>query len=165
MHDCPAPPVKPIHFHFNLGSIIKLPSKPGKDIPYSELICTDQDKAYIVEIITTIADNSKFSLLLKQTHLKNLGAVINHVHPYKFLVVATSSPQLKAAIALIFDDYFKKNGFMDGLGARLSTEAEKGSLEQYLPQFAAEIGIPAEEVQPFLRSREWDGFIHFLINL
>lgn len=164
MYDYPAPPPKPFHFIFNLGAIIKLPSNPGADIPYKDLVCTEQDRAYIVEIITSIADNSKFSLLLKQTHIKNLGAQVNHVHPLKFLSVSLSSPYMKSCLMMIFDDYFKRNGFMDGLAPSLSREADKGKLDGYLPFFAEEVGMPLEEMQPYIQVRDWEGLVRYLMN-
>lgn len=163
-HMPPPPPAYHWIVPFSLASIIKVPPNPEKEIPYQDLVCTDQDRAYIIEIITGMAENSKFSLLLKQNHFKNIGTQINHVHPLKFLVVAVSSPQLKANLEIIFDDYFKRNGFMDGLGPCLTREAEKGKLEKYLPAFAAEVGIPEEKIRPYFQARDWDGFVRFLMH-
>ena len=164
MHDCPAPPAKPFHFFFSLAAIIKLPPNPGEDIAYKDLVCTEQDIANIVEIITSIADNSKFSLLLKQSHLKNLGAQINHVHPMKFIAIAVSTPQLKACLMNIFDDYFKRNGFMDGLGPSLTREAEKGKLDAYLKDFCNELGVKAEDILPYIQARDWEGLVRYLMQ-
>ncbi len=169
MHTLPPPPPayhSIIHFHFayHFASIIKVPSNPEKEIRYQDLVCTEQDRANIIEIITGIAENNKFSLLLKQNHFRNLGSQINHVHPLKFLVVAVSSPQLKANLEIIFDDYFKRNGFMDGLGPCLTREMEKGKLEQYLPAFAAEVSVPEASLRPYLQTRDWDGLVRFLMH-
>ena len=164
MHDYPSPPPKHFHFCFSLASIIKLPTNPSADIPYKDLVCTEQDKTYIHEIITSIADNSKFSLLLKQNHLKNLGAQINHVHPLKFLAASVGTPQLRACLIYIFDDYFKRNGFMDGLGPSLTREAEKGKLEMYLAPFAKEVGVNVEDIQPYFTARDWEGLVRFLMH-
>jgi hypothetical protein len=164
MHDCPSPPPKPFHFHFSLAAIIKLPPNPGVDVAYVDLVCTDEDRANIEELIKSIADNSKFSLLLNQNHLKNIGAQINHVHPLKFLAVAVSSEQLKGHLIQIFDDYFKRNGFMDGLGQSLTREAEKKKIELYLPAFAEEIGVPQESMHSYIQSRDWEGLLQFLMH-
>ena len=164
MHDCPSPPPKPFHFFFSLASIIKLPTNPGVDVAYKDLVCTEQDKANIVEIISVIADNSKFSLLLKQNHLKNLGSQVNHVHPLKFLSVALSSEYLKSCLIQIFDDYFKRNGFMDGLGPSLTREAEKGKLETYLPAFSQDVGVPVDMMLPYIQARDWEGLVRYLMH-
>ena len=164
MHDCPSPPPKPFHFFFSLASIIKLPPNPGTDIAYKDLVCTEQDKANIMEIVTSIADNSKFSLLLKQSHLKNIGSQLNHVHPLKFLAVSIGTPYLKSCLIQIFDDYFKRNGFMDGLGPSLTREAEKGKLDAYLPSFAQEVGVTPDSIQPYIAARDWEGLVRYLMH-
>ena len=164
MHDCPSPPAQHFHFCFSLASIIKLPSNPTADIAYKDLVCTEQDKAHIYEILTSVADNSKFSLLLKQNHLKNLGAQINHVHPLKFLATSIGTPQMKSCLMYVFDDYFKRNGYMDGLGPSLTREAEKGKLEMYLAPFAEEVGVKVEDIQPYFNAHDWEGLVRFLIH-
>lgn len=164
MHDYPAPPPQAFHVSFGLASIIKLPAHPGEEVAYKDLVCTEQDKMNIIEIITILAENSKFSLLLKQTYLKGLGAQINHVHPLKFLSTSIGSPHLKSCVSIIFDDYFKRNGFMDGLGPSLTREAEKGKLDFYLPGFCAEVGVTPEEITPYCNARDWENLVRFLIQ-
>ncbi|MBI5272732.1 MAG: hypothetical protein HY861_01970 [Chlamydiia bacterium] len=165
MYDYPPPPQTEYHFSLNLASIVKLPPNPENNVSYKDLQCSEQDRANIEEIISTIAVNSKFSLLLKQAHLRNIGAQINHVHPLKFLTVATSSPQMKGFLAVILDDYFKRNGFFaDGLFPSLTREADKGKLRIYLPDFAVETGASQEALDPYFQSRDWEGLIRFLIQ-
>jgi hypothetical protein len=164
MHDYPAPPPKHFHFPLSFGSIIKLPLNPGLDVAYKDLVCTQQDQDTIIEIITTIADNNKFSLLFNQNHLRSIGAQVNHVHPFKFLTVGMGTPHLKNCYAVIFEDYFKKNGVMEGLIPSLTREAEKGKLEQYLAPFAEEMGVSPEDLRPFIQARDWEGLVLFLIG-
>ena len=58
---------------FQLASIIKIPPGTGhKDLSYKDLPCSDQDKANIFELITTLAENGKLSLFLKQGYLKEI---------------------------------------------------------------------------------------------
>lgn len=144
--------------------MIKIPVNPEANIPYTDLVCTDQDKACIEELIVTIGENGKFSLLLKQDHLKYLGAQINHVHPIKFLAVGVASERRKTCLLSIFDDYFKRNAFMDGLGPSLSREMEKNNVEKYLPEFSEEIGVSIDEIQPYFQSRNWEDLVRFLIQ-
>ena len=148
----------------SIASMINLPTNLPEAIPYSKLVCTEQDKMAIIEIISTIADQGKISLLLIRDHLKFLGAQINHVHPLKFLVVAVSTPELKEKLLIIFEDYFKQSGFMDGLGPILTREAEKKNLEKYLPEFAKELGVSLEVLTAFFQLRDWEGLVRFLMH-
>ncbi|HSX38891.1 MAG TPA: hypothetical protein VLE95_08760 [Chlamydiales bacterium] len=164
MHDAPPLPPNPFHYFVHLGSIINIPKNPKADVAYKDLVCTEQDKSYIIELVTTIAENNKFSLLLKQTYLKNIGVQINHVHPLKFLSVAVSSDFLKSCVIQIFDDYFKRNGFMDGLGPSLTREAEKGKLENYLADFSKEVSVPLENIRPYVETRDWESLVSLLTH-
>lgn len=154
----------PLHSeaHF-LGSIIKFPVNPSQQT-YEELVCTDQDKATIYEIITTMSENGKMGLLFKKNHLNELGSKINHIHPLKFLSTIFSTPHLKECMNGIFEDYFKRNGFMDGLGPSLEKESEKGTLEKLLPGFAEEVSADFESLRPYFRSRDWENMVRKLIQ-
>jgi len=144
--------------------ILRRPPAKPTEISYKELICTEQDKAYIYAIISTMAENGTLSLLFKQSELKEMGAQINHVHPLKFLSSIFTNPNLKSGMANIWDDYFKKNGFLDGLAPSLSRELEKGKLMQYLAEFAAEIGVKEESLRPYFEARDWENLVLFLIQ-
>lgn len=147
-----------------LASIIKIPNKEPTEVAYKDLVCTEQDKAAIFEIVTTMSENGKIALLLKQNHLRFLGAQINHIHPLKFLSTVFANPRLKVCMFDIFDDYFKRNGMMEGLGPSLSKEAEKGKLMQYLNEFAAEVNVSPDDLRGFFQSRDWEGMVRYLIE-
>ncbi|HSX14172.1 MAG TPA: hypothetical protein VLE96_07130 [Chlamydiales bacterium] len=145
-----------------VASLIKFPVE-NKVESYQELVCTEADKVKIYEIITTMADNNKISLLLKQNHLKGLGAQINHVHGLKFLSTIIAHPHLKVCLSQIFDDYFKRNGFLDGLGPSLTREADKGKLDQYINDFCVEVSTTREQLNGFFQARDWEGMVRLLI--
>jgi hypothetical protein len=147
-----------------LAVVIKIPPAKPKDETYSELICTEQDCANITELIKTMAENGKISLLFRQTHLRHIGAQINHVHPLKFLSIVFCNPELKICMKEIFEDYFKRTGFMDGLGASLSREMEKGKLDQYIEEFAKDVDVLKEEIRPCFQSGDWEALVRYLIG-
>jgi hypothetical protein len=160
MHDYPTPPKHQqylMQLQLPLGAIVKIPKGGQTDAQYKSLICTDEDKALIFELITTLAENSKFTLLMKQSHLKQIGIQINHVHPFRFLGTIFSHPRLKACMRDIFDDYFKRGGFMDGLGPSLSREASKGKLSQYIEDFAQEVSVFGGALRQIYSNKEWSG--------
>jgi len=146
-----------------MASMIQFPPAAKSD-SYKDLVCTEQDKENIFEIISTMAEYGKLSLLVKQSYLKRLGAQIDHVHPLKFLSTILTDPHLKNCLNEIFDDYFKRNGFMDGVGPSLSRQAEKGRLNQYIAEFAAEVGVPSERIVKFFQNQDWEGLVRFLMQ-
>lgn len=147
-----------------LAGIIKVVPRSEVAIPYADLVCSEEDKAHIIEIVTGVAENSWGSLLFNEAHFKKLGVQVNHVHPLKLLSLAVSTPQLKAYMATIFNDYFKRNGFMDGLGGSLTRESQKRALDQYIAPFASDVGVSADEIRPYFQSQEWDSLVRFLMN-
>src|SRR3989344_8998374 len=108
------------------SSILKKPPVKAADLTYKDLVCTQQDQAVIYEIISTMADNSKLCLLFKKSHLEQLGSLIDHVHPLKFLSTIFSDAHLKNCMISVWDDRFKKSGFLNGLAPSLTREASKG---------------------------------------
>ena len=178
IHDCPVPPTTHFHFPVSLGAIIKLPPNPGVDVAYKDLVCTETDREKIFELFTTIAEKDKFYLLYNQTYVRGIGVKLNHVHPLKLIAVSMSTPYLKNCYKTIFEDYFKKNEVVGGSGAALTREASKGKLDQYLPAFAEEMGVPLKTLPAFVKemglplktlqdyvdARDWEGFLVFLMN-
>jgi hypothetical protein len=151
-----------------LAGIIKPPlggtTKPIGEIPYSALVCTEADKEKIFQIITTIAQHGKITLLFKSSELKRMGAEINHVHPLKFLATVFSNLTLKVYMSEIYGDYFKWNGFMDGLGPSLTNHAQQGKLDFYLNDFAKEVEVAPEALKGFIASLDWESFVCYLMN-
>lgn len=147
-----------------LAAIIKIPPAKPADQTYQDLVCTEADKEGIAKIVTMLGENGKISILLNQGYLKALGAQIDHVHPLKFLSTVFSNPELKASMRKVFDDYFKRNGFMEGLGPNMTREQEKGKLYQYIPDFAKEVDIPIDNIRFFFQTSDWEGLVQFLID-
>lgn len=145
-------------------SIIKKPPAKPVETAWPELACSEEDRTNIYEIVSTVAEKNKLSLLFQQSYLREKGAQINHVHPLKFLGVIFSNPHLKTCMFYIWDDYFKRNSFMADLSAALTREADKGKLHPYLSDFSKEVGVPAEAIKSYFDSRDWENFVLFLIQ-
>jgi len=177
MYDLPPLPKVPAKAHiksfsllrslekdFGLAVVIKIPPAKAQDETYDEFICNDQDQSNIAEIIKTMAEYGKLTLLFKQNHLKQLGAQINHVHPLKFLEVVFSDPELKRCMGEIFEDYFKRTGLLDGLGPSLSREMEKGKLMQHIESFSKAVSASADGIRPYFQNSDWESLVRHLIN-
>jgi hypothetical protein len=145
-----------------LGSMISFPPEPESE-NYKDLVCTDKDKAIIYEILTTMDELGKFALLMKKNYMQTLGAQINHVHGLKFLSTIITNDRLRSCLKEVFQDYFKRNGFMDGIGPSLTQEAAKGLLDQYIDDFAAEVAVSSEQIKPYFQARDWEGLVRFFI--
>jgi hypothetical protein len=160
--------VPPAAYHWVVGeivaSLVKIPPAPQAEVLYKDLVCTDEDKALMFELITTIESHAKLQLLFKIVHLKNIGAKLQHVHPLKFLAFIFTHPELKPLMSPISDDYFKWTEFLDGITPNLLRESIKGKLDSYLNDFAKEIGIAPEQIRPYFQSQDWAHFIQFLIR-
>jgi hypothetical protein len=170
MHDIPhkVPPQAIVHLVSKpralFSSIIKITPPRPKDETYEQLPCTDFEKECVREIITTLGTEGKLTLLFMQGHLWELGAKIEQVHPLKFLASIFAYPDLKLYMVEIFDDYFKRTGFMDGLSPNLDIEAKKGRLDQYINGFALEINVDPAIIRPYFESREWEELVYALIK-
>lgn len=146
----------------SFASLIKI-ADANPSQKYQDLACTEKDQSVIHEIITTMAENGKLYLLMKKSYMHGLGEQINHVHPLKFLSTILTHPHLKECLYGIFDDYFKRNGFMDGIGGSLTREAEKNKLTQYIDGFAKEVGTTKDQIQSFFDQKDWEALVrHFL---
>lgn len=150
--------------HPMTASIIRKPPVKTGEVTYKDLVCTEQDKAYIYEIISTVAETSKLSLAFKKGQIEEKGAQILHVHPLKFLSTIFTNPYLKSCMYYVWDDYFKKMKFMGGLVPNLTRESEKGRLEQYIKEFSVEVGVPAENLKPYFDAHDWENLVLHLIQ-
>jgi len=147
-----------------LGARANVSAKKPNNDSYENLICSERDKACVHEIITTLGERGKIYLLFNQGHINDLGDEIEHLHPLKFLTSIFCYPHIKRHMPEIYDDYFKRNGFMGGLAPNLSRESEKGKLNQYLGKFAQEIKVPLDKMRPFFDTHNWEGLVEFLIT-
>jgi len=146
-----------------VATMIKFP-EDNKSLAYKDLVCTEKDQAKIYEIITLMAEHGKIGLLFKKNYIENLGAQIQHVHPLKFLSTIVTHYYLRSCLDDIFDDYFKRGGFMDGIGPSLSREAEKGTLDQYIGDFAQEVHISQDRLTKYFRNHDWEDLVRLFIN-
>lgn len=144
------------------GSIIKIPPATQEEVTYDKLLCSEQHRAYIAELITAMKEQSWLDLFKNRKRLEFIGAQITPIHPLKFLGVIFSNPTLKAHMPVIFDDFLKRGQLLDGLGMNLSREADKGTLNKYLTPFAQEVGLSPEVIQPYFQSRNWEGLVQML---
>ena len=146
------------------SSIIKKPPAKPVETSWADLTCTEQDRANIYEIVSTVSEKNKLSLLVNQSYLREKGAQITHVHPLKFLGVIFSDPYLKTCMFYIWDDYFKRNNFLSDLTSALDRESDRDKLHPYLHDFAKEVQHSPENIKLYFDARDWNNLLLFLIQ-
>jgi hypothetical protein len=137
---------------------------PLSRIPYEQLSCTVEDRGTVRWIINTVANSNLLSLGFKANELKQKGDEIDHLHPYKFLASIFTDEKTRKSMQSIFDSSIplKSSNVLGGIAKGM--ERERESLEAYLPSFAAEVGVPAEQLSPWIRLGDWKGLTLHLIR-
>jgi hypothetical protein len=146
-----------------LAGVIKIPPKQMNK-SYAELPGKDQvDRDKIIKLFTAMGTQGKLALLKKRNELEKLGQEIDHVHPLKMLGCAFSNPHMQEYFDQIYNDYFKWKKFYEGFAPRMNHEALKNNLACYLNDFAKEVNLDPANLKPFFESKDWEGFIKYLI--
>lgn len=146
-----------------LEGIIK--PKPKEESTFAKLYCDERDRLAIAEVVKNIAEHGKFWLLKNRGYMTELGDSVRHVHPLKFLEVVFTNDYLIHCLAEIFDDFFKRYGFLDGLGERLTVNSQVGELDRFLPEFAKSIQVEPAGLKPYFEVRDWEGLLRYLMSL
>lgn len=147
------------------ASIIKIPPTTQGELTYATLPCSDQQTAYIRELVSSMGNSGWLDLLSNQKHLKFIGSQIDTVHPLKFLAAIFVTPDLKIEMAKILDSYLKKDQMLDkGLIPNLDREADKGTLMKYLVPFAEDVRVSPDVLRPYFERRDWESMVRFLIQ-
>jgi hypothetical protein len=149
-----------------LGGLVKV--KPEKNEPFTELRLTNEDKTNITFIIKNMGEQGKLWLLVHKSELNEVGDKIQGVHPLKFITVIANNKYLKkVCMPVILNDYFKKKNFIEGLGANMTKEAQKGKIQKYMPDFLKEINFDdnhSTKLLEYTKARDWEGFIWYIVN-
>lgn len=154
-----------------LAGIIKIPPKDEKTYTYSELPRTLEDEKKIEDLISTLGTHGKIDLLLNhEKRLRKIGDELRYLHPLKFIGYIFSHKNsngeldLKKNMDSIFDDYFKRTNFVEGYSQNMDLYDLKNKLYVYLDDFAKEVNIPSTKLAPFLKEKDWEGLLKFLIH-
>ncbi|PIS01175.1 MAG: hypothetical protein COT84_03705 [Chlamydiae bacterium CG10_big_fil_rev_8_21_14_0_10_35_9] len=151
-----------------LAGIVKVKPDKNQNKSFSQLRLTKEDQEIITYIITSMAENSKLWLLMHRSELNEQGDKINGVHPLVFLTVIMKDEYLKkVCMPAIFDDYFKRNGFLDGITPNMTVETQKGRTQKYLKDFMKEIQMSLthhDALLELINTKNWEGFVLYLIQ-
>lgn len=140
----------------------EIPEDLTQKTPFASLRCTPVDQRKIGTIITSLADDTLWTQWGKKAALEILGKDIEPIHPLKFLSTILFDPLLRSKFIKLFREGnpMARNEFIKGLAAKLGRE--QTNLEDYLDEFAIEVGVSADEIRPSIQSADWNGLILYL---
>lgn len=124
---------------------------------------TKEDFAKIERIITVIHDNGLLQLPFYYHELNSLGNEIDPLHPFQFLGAIFGSPKLGPLMPALFEDFFKRNGFLQGVEKGMTRDFHR--LEPVLASFAKKVHTTPEALRPYIQKRDWDGMVRHLIAM
>lgn len=134
---------------------------------FADLPCTAAGKEMISQLLVIMDENNPVELVTKKCYLEKLGAKLReNVHPLKFVVTVFSDETLKKRIHSIHKSLlpFKWDGLKDGLVQQMASEEKQGRCSIFAADFAAELHIPSEKVQPFFVKHDWEGLLQYLVE-
>lgn len=150
--------------HSAFGSTSEAPNKKEKFRDYN-VAPTKSDKSDIKYIVTTLARDSLISVGKQRSSLNKAGDRIEHVHPFRFLLVVFEDEEIKAGVHAIRDrGGWIGSGFFDGLTESLKNEHARGNIAPFISHFAAELKIEADLVESHVKKGSWNALIFDLID-
>lgn len=138
-------------------------ASPPTNNPYESLPITAEEKHLISKLLTTMAENNIFMLLLEKKRLEKIGGRIHHVHPLRFLGTVFTDSSLTSCMREIRKSKFKWEGFMDGFTERMRDEARRDQLAPYIPGFAKAVDRNPEQIMSYIQGSDFENLVKFLL--
>jgi hypothetical protein len=115
-------------------------------------------------IITTVGNTNMFFLWPQQSKLEKLGDDIYHIHSLKSLIHLFSNRELTISLNHMFNNYFKRSKFVEGIAKKMLELDEKGLVEPYFEEFAHQLRVVPDLIRPYFESRDWNNLIKVLLK-
>lgn len=125
---------------------------------------TQSDRNDIRYIVTNLANNSMINIMFNRASIERAGDRIDPVHPLKFLLVIFSDEEMKAAVHNIKGRSLIWKDFYAGLRDSLQNESNEHNLDQYIPDFAKQLGINPAPLGAAAEQHNWDKFLQILFT-
>jgi len=126
---------------------------------------TQQEKADIHFIVTSLANKSLITIALMKGDLESAGDRIDHLHPLRFLMTVFTDEEMKVGIRNIRGRGWIWNNFIDGLKKTLATEANIDNIkDEYIIHFAQMVELDVNRIYPSIQTQSWEAFIQILIT-
>lgn len=128
------------------------------------LRCSQEAKARVVELFTTIADGN---IVLNGLFLQRLGAQIeeeDRIHPFSFIM---AMPRDKIR------DIFNSSNFVYKLpripailgGIERGMIRERNHLDPFISYFATQMSKEAEPIRQLIQAADWERLVHYLFDI
>jgi hypothetical protein len=123
----------------------------------------EEEKSHISFIVNTLGFHSLSTILKQKGRLHEVGYLIDHIHPLRFLECIFTDEKLKAGIRNIRGRGWIWGDFIAGIKESLTTESELSNVEGFISDFASRINISVDVITPFVTAKNWDKFVDTLI--
>lgn len=154
----------------NQDQIVQVPRKIflrtiEKPSSYADLICTEDGKNLIKELTSILAEHNYFWFLTHSQELKEkVKALKKQVHVLKIFEIAFTNSKLAEDILKIYNNSSKWDIVVKETNKKMQKLEDEGILHVYMNDFAAAIGIHAEQVHEYFLKKDSAGFLTHLIN-
>lgn len=143
----------------------------ANNIPFRDysIPVTPEEKNIIATIVNTLGTKNTAEIWKSESYLTKIGAEIEHIHPFRFLLTVFTDEQMKASIQAIergiFGPLVWKKFFDNGLKKSLEYESNRNNLKQeYIDDFSAQIGIDSSIISPAIHNHQWKQLVSILIS-
>lgn len=126
---------------------------------------TDQEKNDIGFIVRTLANSSLVTIASSRSSLRKVGDRVEHVHPLKFLKCIFIDEELKVCLRNLRGRGWVWKEFLSEVVVSINKEAAVDNIkDEYVQDFAQKVGIDINLIMPYLRAKQWEDFVKFLVD-
>lgn len=147
-----------------IASRASFAAEPVSSSPYETLTISLEEKHLINKLLTTMAENNIFKLLLEKKRLEMIGENIQRVHPIRFLGTVFTDHHMVDCMHKIRESGFKWDGFVEGFGERMRQEAKRDNLAPYVPGFAEAVQRNPDKIMVYIKAVDFEGLVKFLLS-
>lgn len=152
--------------------VVKLEGNAEEKTPYAQLPMTTEEEKMICQIIDTVGNSGLATLFLKQGELRDLGNKVQHVHPFKFLEVVFTRPDLKKCMndverhpATKWDGFMHGSGGTAGFIQKCDRENARNNLLPHVLGFCQAVKAHPDQVRDLVEKKQWEKLVRYLIKL
>lgn len=124
---------------------------------------SNQDKADITYLVTTLANSSLLGLGVAKSSLESAGDRLDPVHPLQFLAYVFTNEELKTSMRGLQGNSWVWKRFMSGISESFDEEYKCNNMN-YAQNFASTVGVDVNVILPSLNSAKWEQFVSLLIK-